>query len=90
VYVLGAINRPGPMLLPQNEMFTLTKVIIAAGGFGPFSMGSRVRLIRYDENAHKFETRVNVAQIMKRGDFENDVIVWNGDWIIVPEKWINF
>jgi polysaccharide biosynthesis/export protein len=90
IYVLGSVNRPGPLMLPANEVFTVTKVIIAAGGFSTFSMGSRVRLIRYDENAHKYETRINVARIMKEGTFEDDITVQNGDWIIVPEKWINF
>jgi polysaccharide export outer membrane protein len=90
IYVLGSVNRPGPLLLPPNEVFTVTKAIIAAGGFGTFSMGSRVRLIRYDENAHKYETVINVLRIMKEGNFEDDIPVQNGDWIIVPEKWINF
>jgi protein involved in polysaccharide export with SLBB domain len=90
VYVLGSINRPGPLMLPPNEVFTLTKVIIAAGNFSMFGNGSAVRLIRYDENGRKFETRVNVTRIMKEGMFEDDVPVQSGDWIIVGEKWISF
>lgn len=31
VYVIGNVGRPGPLLLPPNEPFTVTKAIIAAG-----------------------------------------------------------
>jgi protein involved in polysaccharide export with SLBB domain len=90
VYVLGNVGRPGPLMLPREEVFTLTKVIIAAGGIGTFGNGSKVRVLRYDSSGKKFETFVNVERIMKRGEFEKDVPIVNGDWIIVPEKWINF
>jgi protein involved in polysaccharide export with SLBB domain len=90
VYVLGNIGRPGPLMLPRDEVFTLAKVIIAAGGIAPFGNGAKVRVLRYDSNGQKFETTVNVDRIMKRGEFEKDIPIVNGDWIIVPEKWINF
>jgi protein involved in polysaccharide export with SLBB domain len=90
VYVIGNVNRPGPLLLPKDEAFTVTKVIIAAGNFAAFANGSKVRLIRYDENGHKYECSVDVDRIMKVGDFDKDVPVQNGDWIIVPEKMFSF
>jgi protein involved in polysaccharide export with SLBB domain len=90
VYVLGNVGRPGPLMLPRDEVFTLTKVIIAAGGIGMFGNGAKVRVLRYDATGKKFETFVNVDRIMKRGEFEKDIPIQNGDWIIVPEKWINF
>lgn len=90
VYVLGNVGRPGPLMLPKNEVFTLTKVIIAAGGIAMFGNGAKVRVLRYDSDGKKYETIVNVERIMKRGEFEKDIPIQNGDWIIVPEKWINF
>lgn len=90
VYVLGNIGRPGPLQLPRDQVFTLTKVIIAAGGISTFGNGASVRILRYDSSGKKFETRVNVDRIMKRGEFEKDIAIQDGDWIIVPEKWINF
>jgi polysaccharide export outer membrane protein len=90
IYVLGSVNRPGPLLLPADESFTVTKVIIAAGNLSTFGNGAKVRLIRYGESGKKYETQVNVARIMQRGEFDKDIPVRNGDWIIVPEKLINF
>ena len=90
VYVLGSVNRPGPLLLPPDEPFTVTKVIIAAGNFSAFAKSTKVRLIRYDESGKKYQTHVNVARIMKQGEFEEDIPVQTGDWIIVDEKLFSF
>ena len=88
--MLGAVNRPGPLLLPKDERFTVTKAIIAAGGLSMFGNGAKVQLIRYDEAGKKYKTFINVDRIMKRGEFEKDVPLQNGDWIIVAEKLVNF
>jgi protein involved in polysaccharide export with SLBB domain len=90
IYVIGNVNRPGPLLLPKDERFTVTKAIIAAGNFATFANGGKVQLIRYNEVGKKYVTYVDVDRIMKRGEFEKDIQVQNGDWIIVPEKLINF
>lgn len=90
INVTGAINRPGPMLLPPPpEVFTVMKAILAAGGLGQFGDGSNVRLFRY-HGGKKFETRVNLNRIMKEGEFERDIPLQDGDWIVVQEKWISF
>jgi protein involved in polysaccharide export with SLBB domain len=90
IYVIGNVNRPGPLLLPKDERFTVTKAIIAAGNFAVFANGGKVQLIRYDKTGKKFVTYMDVDRIMKRGEFEKDIQVQDGDWIIVPEKLINF
>jgi protein involved in polysaccharide export with SLBB domain len=90
IYVIGNVNRPGPLLLPKDERFTVTKAIIAAGNFATFANGGKVQLIRYDKAGKKYLTYIDVDRIMKRGEFEKDIQVQDGDWIIVPEKLINF
>jgi len=90
IYVIGNVNRPGPLLLPKDERFTVTKAIIAAGNFATFANGGKVQLIRYDKTGKKYLTYIDVDRIMKRGEFETDIQVQDGDWIIVPEKLINF
>ena len=90
IYVLGEVGRPGPMQLPASDEFTLTKTIIAAGGFTTFARGDHVRVIRYCGTGRKYETFVNVARIMKRGEFEDDLPLRPNDWVIVPQKVISF
>ena len=90
IYILGEVGRPGPMQLPATEEFTLAKAIIAAGGFTAFSRGDHVRVIRYCGTGRKYETFVNVARIMKHGEFEDDLPLRANDWVIVPQKVISF
>ncbi len=91
IYVLGEVGRPGPLQLPVgDDQFTLTKTIVAAGGFTIFARGDHVRVIRYCGEGRKYETYVNVERIMKRGDFENDLPLRPNDWVIVPQKVISF
>ena len=90
IYVIGNVNRPGPLLLPKDERFTVTKAIIAAGNFSAFANGGKVQLIRYDKSGKKYLTHIDVDRILKRGEFEKDLTVQDGDWIVVPEKLISF
>jgi polysaccharide export outer membrane protein len=92
ITVMGSVGRPGPMLLPagQTEPFTVLKAVLAAGGLGQFADGANVRLLRYDSKGQKIETRVNVTRIMKLGEYERDVPLQDGDWVVVPEKWVSF
>jgi protein involved in polysaccharide export with SLBB domain len=88
VYVLGEVQRPGPMQLPA-ENFTVTKAIIAASGFTAFAHGDNVRVVRYCADGRKYVTHVNVERIMSKGEFENDIPLRPNDWIYVPQKFIS-
>jgi polysaccharide biosynthesis/export protein len=88
VYILGAVGRPGPVRLPPG--FTVTKLIIAAGGLTIWARGDSVRVVRYCEDGRKYETFLDVARIMKKGEFEKDFPLRPNDWIIVPQKVVSF
>lgn len=90
VYLIGEINRPGPLLLPRDQTFTLTKAVIAAGGFTQFGKGNSVRVLRYCEDGKKYETYVNVERIMSKGEFERDVPLRPNDWVLVTRKIVSF
>ena len=90
IYLIGDIGRPGPMLLPRDQAFTLTKAIIAAGGFSTFAKGNSVRVLRYCEDGKKYETYVDVDRIMKNGEFERDITLRPNDWVIVGRKIVSF
>jgi polysaccharide export outer membrane protein len=90
VYVTGAVGKQGPVGIPQNELYTVAKVILAAGGLGQFANGRNVQLVRADASGNKKRYRVDVLKVLKEGNPEADVPVENGDWIVVPEKLFNF
>ena len=90
IYVMGSVGRQGPLLLPKNDRFTVMRAILAVGGCGQFGNCGKVRVIRYGPDGKKYETRINVERIMKTAEFEKDMEVRDGDWLLVPEKWFNF
>ena len=89
IYVLGRVNRAGPIALPADGSFTLTKAILASGGGDVFANLGKVQIIRYCQDGKKYKTFVNVQRIMDKGEFEDDVALRDGDWVLVPEKIVN-
>ena len=84
VYVMGNVHRPGPVVLPPGEHFTIIKAIDAAGDFTAYANGSQVQLVRYDKTGKKHVAYINVDQTARGSGL--DVEVRDGDWIFVPGK----
>ena len=83
VYVIGRVNRPGPVTLSRQEQLTIAGVINAAGDLSTSADAANVQLIRYDAAGKKRVSHINVDRIV-HGDSGADVTVQNGDWIVVP------
>jgi protein involved in polysaccharide export with SLBB domain len=81
---MGNVGRPGPVVLPRGEHYTVIQAIGAAGAFTAFANGGKVQLIRYDTMGKKHVTYVNVDQITRGAGL--NVEVRDGDWIFVPGK----
>jgi len=86
VYVIGEVSRPGAINMSRDDDLTVAKAIIAAGGFTEYAKQNEVKLIRINENDEKTVKMINVREILKKGIFEKDVVVKDGDWIIVEEN----
>jgi protein involved in polysaccharide export with SLBB domain len=87
VYVMGPVQHPGPVQIPANENFTVTKAILDAGGFSDFANKTKVQLIRKSALGTQTFT-VNVAEVIK-GNIEKDLVVEDGDMIVVPQRLVN-
>ena len=90
VYVMGMVNRPGPVALPANRSFTVLQAITAVGGCSQFGNCSKIQVLRYAPDGKKYRTVINLDLIIARGQFEKDIPLMNGDWLIVPQKPFNF
>ncbi|NQU11669.1 polysaccharide biosynthesis/export family protein [bacterium] len=88
VYVLGAVGRQGPISIPRRGRFTIFQAILSAGTSGFANLGA-VEILRYGQDGRKYMTKVNVARI-KKGNFEEDIPLLDGDWVLVREKLISF
>ena len=87
--ILGAVNREGAYPIDQ-EGLTLSRAILAAGGFSRFAQDRKVRLIRMDETTGENETfTLNVKDILEGKNLDEDLEIEDGDIIRVDEKMIN-
>jgi protein involved in polysaccharide export with SLBB domain len=92
VYVNGAVARPGSISITGGEKLTVSKAIVASGGFTEYGNKGKVKLVRKTGNGPKDykESYVDVGAVLEKGQMDKDVELQGGDTVIVSEKWINF
>jgi protein involved in polysaccharide export with SLBB domain len=86
VYVYGSVKVQGPQEIPTDESYTVSKVIIRAGGFGDFADKKKIRLTRKNGET----ITVNLKRVIEEGRTDEDVVVRPDDQINVPQKLVNF
>ena len=89
VYVTGQVRNQGPLDIPPDETFTVSKAILRAGGFADFANKRKVKLVRKKGGSTE-TTIVDVELVVKKGRTDKDPVVEADDTIIVPERLINF
>ena len=92
VYLVGPVRMPGPEDIPSDEVLTLSKAILRAGGFTDFADKHNVKITRQESagKSGKVTLVVDVGQIFDKGKTENDVALKPGDLIYIPERMIRF
>jgi protein involved in polysaccharide export with SLBB domain len=92
VYLVGPVRMPGPQELPSDEVLTLSKAILRAGGFTDFADQHNVKITRQGGvgEGDKVTLVVDVGRIFDKGKTENDVALKSGDLIYIPERTIRF
>lgn len=90
VYVMGQVKSQGPMEIPIDETFTVTKAILRAGGFGPFANKRKVKLIRGGNNESSGKPQIiDCIKILEEGQRNKDIELGPEDIVTVPEKVFN-
>ncbi len=89
-YISGAVRSIGPMEIPPNEEFTVSKAILRAGGFSDFANQRKVKLTRQQPDGSTKTFEVDVKEVIERGRHEKDMEVLPNDSILVTERLINF
>lgn len=92
VYLVGQVRASGPVEIPSDEIFTVSKAIMRAGGFSDFADKKRVKVTRQAApggGASRVFT-VDVNDILEKGQTEKDIKLEPGDLIFVPSRLINF
>jgi protein involved in polysaccharide export with SLBB domain len=89
VYLSGNVRAPGPQDLPYNEHTMVSTAIIRAGGFDKYANESKVQITRRDKDGKTVKFYVNVKAVIEGGHLDKDVEVQDGDYIYVPQNFIN-
>jgi len=92
VYLVGPVRAPGPQEIPSDEILTISKAILRAGGFNDYADTHNVRITRKggDGAGHDQQITVNVADILNKGKTSLDTPLEPGDLIFVPERLVRF
>jgi polysaccharide export outer membrane protein len=81
VYIMGEVNRPGPIPLLAN--MTVLQAITTAGGLGQFANGSKIRILR-SENGKQVVYSFNYKEVLAGRNPEQNIVLKHGDSIVVP------
>ncbi len=83
IFVIGAVNRPGPIKV-MGKYITALEAVAMAGGFDDMAAPGRTTVTRVEEGQEK--TLVVNLKKVKRGDKSLDILLKTGDTVIVPES----
>ena len=92
VTVVGEVRVPGVQVIPGDDVLTVSRAILAAGGVGPYANKKKVTITRAD-SANTNLTRkitVDLTEIWEKGRFNRDEKLEPGDWINVPSTIFRF
>lgn len=93
VYLVGPVRVPGPQDIPSDEVLTLSKAIMRAGGFNDYANKKNVKVTRKGSGSGETDKKtfvVDVGEILEKGRVERDLVLEPGDLILVPESLIRF
>lgn len=81
VYVLGKVDKPGPV--PLTRPMTVLQVLSVTGAFDKFADTSNIRVLHMTPSGQQVIT-VNYDAMVKGRDLSDNVQVQPGDTILVP------
>lgn len=83
IQVIG--NVLSPQSIPYHDDIRVLDVVVAVGGLDDFAAGNRAQIIR-TLDAVTTECRVRLTNLLKHGDMSQNIFMYPGDVLIVPES----
>lgn len=77
-------NVMDPQSLPYRDGLRLLDAMVAVGGLDEFAAGNRSKIVRQIDG-RATECRVRITSLMEDGDISQNVLLYPGDVIIVPQ-----
>jgi len=86
-YVLGAVQRPGPIDVPLNARLTLSMAVANAGSYNKFASTGGVQVLRHTPWGEVSKKTVDLDSVLD-GRVDLDLEIEPGDVVWVPERGI--
>lgn len=94
IYLAGRIRAPGYLEIPTDEVFTVSKAILRAGGFSEFADKRHVKVTHKNGSGSSQTDReivtVDIAEVLEKGQSGKDFELHPDDRVFVPSRLINF
>lgn len=84
VYFLGEVAKPGIVSLDRGTTFL--QALAASGGLTSFAADKRIQLRRVSKTGQSSMYEINYRAIMNGAALDRDVVLSDGDVIVVPER----
>ncbi|HEX7900660.1 MAG TPA: polysaccharide biosynthesis/export family protein [Planctomycetota bacterium] len=86
-YVLGAVNKPGNLEVPNDARITVSMAVSQAGSYTKFAATGRVQVLRQMPGGETQKIGVDLDAVLN-GQLELDIPLLPGDVVWVPERGI--
>jgi len=86
-FVLGAVNKPGNVDVPNGARMTVSMAVSQAGSYTKFASTGRVQVLRHAPNGEIRKISVDLDEVLG-GRMELDLELQPGDVVWVPERGI--
>jgi len=86
-YVLGAVNKPGNIDVPNDARITVSMAVSQAGSYTKFASTGRVQVLRHTPTGEVKKLSVDLDAVLD-GKLDQDVQLLPGDVVWVPERGI--
>ena len=93
VYIAGRVRVPGYQDIPTDEMFSVSKAILRAGGFTDFADKKHVKITHKktaSDTMGELSENVDVSAVLEKGETGKDMELRPDDLIFVPARMVNF
>lgn len=87
VTILGIVGSPGPLAMPPTGNLTVSGALKQAGGLASSAKADSIRIYRpnpVENTVQRLE--VNLVNLGRRGEHQEDVTLLAGDVVYVPER----
>ena len=90
IVVLGQLQQPGIYKFKAGQPCSMMHLMFrVAGQMTPYANRKKVTIIRKNDKGGYEETPVNIERLMKSGDPSADVLLQNGDRVVIPKRKIS-